>query len=944
MLRDNALVELRKKFEKTEQERDELKLKLENFQTSSKNISKLLASQITDKNGLGYDNQVFNSTVFDCDELISSESDVSIPTSLVHDRNHAMRGNHQHYARMTRPHPYRPTKHGVTKAYSPIRGPINLRPSPTHSNFHQKVTIVKATLGNPQHALKDKGVINNGCSRHTTGNISYLSEFEEINGGYVAFGGNTKGGKITSKGKIRTGKFDFDDVYFVKEIKINLFSVSQMCDKKNNTLFTDTECIVLSSDFKLPDENHVLLRVPRENNMYNVDLKNIVPVLVTKPHNKTPYELLLGRTPSIGFMRPFGCLVTILITLDPLGSGPTWLFDIDTLIQSMNYQPVIAGNQPNSSAGIQEHFDADKAREGNVQIYVIFPLWSTGSKDPQNTDADATFEVKERESEVHVSLSSSDKTKKHDDKAKREAKGKSPVELSTGVQDLSDDFEEFSDNSTNRVNATSTSVTVVGLNSTNRTNTFSAAGPFNNAVSLNFELGEKSSYVDPSQYPDDPDMPALEDITYSDDEEDVGAEADFSNLETNITVSPIPTTRVHEDHPITQIIGDLSLAPQTKSMIRMVKEQGFEDPDYPDKVYKVVKALYGLHQAPRAWYETLANYLLENDFQREKIDQTLFIKKQKGLQVKQKQDGIFIGQDKYVAKILSKFGLTDGKSASTPIDTEKPLLKDPDDIMFAICACARFQVTPKALHLHAVKRIFSNEALAIPMQMTTGKENSNPFMADSLPITILLTFILGICINMAKVNAVSTDRGVNTPRCDEDSLGITGIDVCINGKPHHLCILYKAILVPCFTQEENDVVRLQALIDRRNVIITEDTVRQALRLDDADSIDCLPNDKIFAELARMGVGKGFSRVDTLLFDGMLVSQQVQDDVATAAEDEDAANDKSTEPTPPSPTPVITPPPQQELIPSPSQVESTPPPSPHQTLIAQPSSPPPQQPL
>nr|GEZ65400.1 putative ribonuclease H-like domain-containing protein [Tanacetum cinerariifolium] len=110
-----------------------------------------------------------------------------------------------------------------------------------------------------------------------TGNISYLSDFEEINGGYVAFGGNPKGGKITGKGKIKTGKLDFNDVYFVKELKFNLFSVSQMCDKKNNVLFTDTECVILSSDFKLPDENHVLLRVPRENNMYNVDLKNIVP-------------------------------------------------------------------------------------------------------------------------------------------------------------------------------------------------------------------------------------------------------------------------------------------------------------------------------------------------------------------------------------------------------------------------------------------------------------------------------------------------------------------------------------------------------------------------------------------------------------------------------------------------------------------------------------------
>nr|GFB11458.1 uncharacterized mitochondrial protein AtMg00810-like [Tanacetum cinerariifolium] len=190
----------------------------------------------------------------------------------------------------------------------------------------------------------------------------------------------------------------------------------------------------------------------------------------------------------------------------------------------------------------------------------------------------------------------------------------------------------------------------------------------------------------------------------------------------------------------------------------------------------VVKALYGLHQAPRAWYETLANYLLEKKFQRGKIDQTLFIKKQKrdillvqvyvddiifgstnkelckafeklikdkfqissmgeltfflGLQVKEKDDGIFISQDKYNAEILRKFGFSDVKSASTPIETEKPLLKDPDgedvdihiyrsmigslmyltssrpDIMFAVYACVRFQVTLKMSHLHAVKRIF----------------------------------------------------------------------------------------------------------------------------------------------------------------------------------------------------------------------------------------------
>ncbi|GKB14544.1 ribonuclease H-like domain-containing protein [Tanacetum coccineum] len=110
-----------------------------------------------------------------------------------------------------------------------------------------------------------------------TGNKSYLLDNEEIDGGFVAFGGDPKRGRITSKGKISTCKLDFEDVYFVKNLKFNLFSVSQMCDKKNSVLFTDTECVVLSPYFKLLDENYVLLRVSRKDNMYSVDLNNIIP-------------------------------------------------------------------------------------------------------------------------------------------------------------------------------------------------------------------------------------------------------------------------------------------------------------------------------------------------------------------------------------------------------------------------------------------------------------------------------------------------------------------------------------------------------------------------------------------------------------------------------------------------------------------------------------------
>ncbi|GJU81309.1 putative ribonuclease H-like domain-containing protein [Tanacetum coccineum] len=203
---------------------------------------------------------------------------------------------------------------------------------------------------------------------------------------------------------------------------------------------------------------------------------------------------------------------------------------------------------------------------------------------------------------------------------------------------------------------------------------------------------------------------------------------------------------------------------------------GFVDPDHPTKVYKVVKALYGLHQAPRAWYATLSTFLEKHGYKRGTIDKTLFIRRNKkdimlvqvyvddiifgstnkswcdefealmqsrfqmssmgeltfflGLQVKQNKEGIFISQDKYVAEILKKFDLVNVKAAITPMETKLPLTKDEEafdvdvhlyrsmigslmyltasrpDIMYAVCVCSRFQVTPKTSHLNAVKRIF----------------------------------------------------------------------------------------------------------------------------------------------------------------------------------------------------------------------------------------------
>ncbi|GJV13416.1 hypothetical protein Tco_1354957 [Tanacetum coccineum] len=147
--------------------------------------------------------------------------------------------------------------------------------------------LKKDKWGNPEILLQDHAVIDSGCSSHMTCNKAYLSDYEDLNGGFVAFGSDPKGGKITGKGKIKTANLDFDDVYFVDELKFNLFSVSQMCDKKNSVLFTESECLILSPNFKLLDESQVVLRAPRKDGVYSLDLKNIVPFGAPLPEGNT---------------------------------------------------------------------------------------------------------------------------------------------------------------------------------------------------------------------------------------------------------------------------------------------------------------------------------------------------------------------------------------------------------------------------------------------------------------------------------------------------------------------------------------------------------------------------------------------------------------------------------------------------------------------------------
>ncbi|GKB06106.1 putative ribonuclease H-like domain-containing protein [Tanacetum coccineum] len=414
-------------------------------------------------------------------------------------------------------------------------------------------------------------------------------------------------------------------------------------------------------------------------------------VLVTKPHNKTPYELLHGRPPSKSFMRPFKCPVTILNTLDPLGK-----FD------GKADEGFFVGYSINSKA-----FRVFNTRT-REELHGIKLIGMQSSKDEVANDASKkTNEEPANKGERNGQEKEGGASNKKDDQNVQDFKA--------ALDNFLVQQKESYANSTNRDSTVSLSVSAVGQS-------------FDNA-----------------DLPTDPLMPDLEDTAYllnngifngAYDDEDEGAEADLNNLETTMNID----------------VKSAFLYGTIEEDVYVGQPPGFEDPRFPDKVYK------------------------ENGFRRGTIDKILFIKKDKGdillvqvyvndiifgstkkslcvefeqmmhnrfkmssmgeltfflgLQVKQKDDGIFISQDKYVADILKKFDFVTMKTASTPIKTNKALLKDEESedvdvhlyrsmigslmyltasrlgIMFVVCACAKFQVTPKVSYLYAVKRIF----------------------------------------------------------------------------------------------------------------------------------------------------------------------------------------------------------------------------------------------
>ncbi|GJX45395.1 putative ribonuclease H-like domain-containing protein [Tanacetum coccineum] len=577
--------------------------------------------------------------------------------------------------------------------------------------------------GKPQQ--DDTGFVDSGCSRHISRNL-VISQIQGICMEVVLIWRGAHG-----------------------------WLTFLMCDKKNYVLFTDTECLVLSPNCKLPNENQILLKIPRKDNMYSFDMKNIVPkesltCLVAKA---TLDELMLWHK-RLGYINFENINKLVKDNLDPQQNGiaerwnrtlieaartmladsklPTTFWESSSLLailgkfdgksdegffvryslSSKAFRGITqeTGTIINESAGAQGELNAGTSKEIS-QDCIVMPIWKDASY----------FDSLSKDVDDGEPKSAADDQKQVEDGLDNE----------NDAKDKSDD-----DSSPKEVNA---------------------AGQHVNTASSCYDTASHTLEATHVEFFSDEDEP----------------EVDLGNITNSYTVPTTPNTRIHKDHPIENVIGDVKSSVQTRRMTKPTSEQGFlstvwilvdlpigkraigtkwvfknkkdkrgivirnkarlvaqghrqeEGIDYeevfapvarieairlflayasfmgflvyqmdvksaflygtieeevyvtqphdfkdltPDKVYKVVKALYGLHQAPRAWYETLAKYLLGNGFKRGKIDQTL-------------QLDLLIGSLMYL-------------TASRP------------DIMFVVCACAKFQVTPKTSHLLAVKRIF----------------------------------------------------------------------------------------------------------------------------------------------------------------------------------------------------------------------------------------------
>nr|GEX62524.1 copia protein [Tanacetum cinerariifolium] len=856
-------------IETTEKERDDLNMKLRKFQTSSKRLTDLLASQTSDKAGLGYNYKVFTQAMFDCDNYYSSKSDNdSWAPSNLYDRFVPSGGYH------VVPPP-------VSGTFMPPKPDLVFHTPPSDENKHLAFNVHKDVPSFAQSPELVKSPRHSGLLSPPPMSVAPSVPFRTHS--------PSKGSKKTKKTyfvcKSETHLIKDYDFHARKLVQKSYASrdIHKQYASINHSKFPLHKVSVAASFKSQPVLTTAARTVSTVKPNFSKTRPNIASYAVSK--YKLPFRRPFPRHPS---------------------SKPS--------ISS----PRVSVAKPS----------AVSVAQNNHGKWVWRPKHDDDIQKSVSPD-------------IHSS-SCGDKTRKQGDKTENKDKGKSPAVTIIGFRNLNEEFEECINNSSNEVNAAGSLVSTDGLNFTNNTNDFSAAVPSNAA------------------------MPNLEDPSHNAD--DVGAKADINNMESIISVSPIPTTRIHKDHLTSQIIGDLSSTTQTRSMARAVRDQGhtqeegidyeevfapvarieairlflayasfmgfpvyqmdvksaflygtieeevyvcqppgFEDPEYPDKVYKVVKALYGLHQAPRDWYETLDTYLLENRFQRGTIDQTLFIKKQ--------QKDILLVQI-YVDDII--FGATN-KALFKRIFRYlkgKPCLGlwYLKDSPFDLVAYSNSDYVGASLD----RKSTTGGCQFLGCRLISWQCKKQTVVATSSTEAEYVAAASG-CAQVLWMQNQLLDYGVFNP----PMLHVLRVEMVINS-PWMLSNNRLVQKQTAFVKRSGDVTRLQALVDKKKIVISEAVIREILQLNDVEGVVCLPNEEIFAGLAQMGlvrnvdssskfymyprfiqliiqnqvgdlsthntrfisptltqkvfanirrVGKGFSRVETPLFEGMLVELQ-----------------------------------------------------------------------
>ncbi|GKC41838.1 putative ribonuclease H-like domain-containing protein, partial [Tanacetum coccineum] len=545
-------------------------------------------------------------------------------------------------------------------------------------------------------------LVDSGCSSHMTGNKGYLSDYEDFNGGFVAFGSDPKGGKIMGKGKIKTANLGFDDVYFIDELKLRKqyepnvkiircdngtefknHAMNEFCAKKGikrefsvartlqqNGVAERKNMTLIKAARTMPFVSTNRSSVSTANTPYVSTTRNSTDASNTLPNDGIFNGAYDDDDEDVGAVADFNNMDKT-IAVSPI---PTLIIHKDRLKGQILGDP--------TSANITNHKDHQNCLFACFLSQEEPKTISQALQDESWVEAmqEELLQFKLQKVWVLVDLPSGKKVigtkwffRNKRDERSIVMKNKARLVAQGFRQEEGIDYDEV----------------------------FAPVARIE-AIRLFLVF---ASYIGFTVY-----------------QMDVKSEFLYGTIKEEVYVHQPP---------------------------------GFVDPAHPNKVYKVIKALYGLHQAPRAWYETLSSFLMENGFRRDTIDKTLFIKKKKSdimlvqvyvddiifgstkksmctefEELKKQPDGIFISQDKYVADILKKFDFLSIRTTTTPIESNKPLVKDEDgvdvdvhvymsmigslmyltasrlDIMFTVCAFSRFQATSKASHLNAEKRIF----------------------------------------------------------------------------------------------------------------------------------------------------------------------------------------------------------------------------------------------